>query len=245
MSSMSRNSCLPGRKRMSFTLIELLVVIAIIAILASMLLPALRSAQDRAKQISCTSRIKQVGMAVIFYADDNENWLPLEGGNGQARIQLVPYVDAAAAAKANAKNPDIWTGTNTWNALLEIKNANTVMNCPSLPERLLESSYPITGIGYSSRLGYSLTSTSYPPVRMREIEEPSSTISTGDTYDDFRCVNGEGNHWYNFHLYDGTSSPGPGTRHRNGINISLADGHVEWQTRAYLQGHTTLYMVKK
>ncbi|MFP4029822.1 MAG: type II secretion system protein, partial [Candidatus Brocadiia bacterium] len=62
--------------RRGFTLIELLVVIAIIAILAAMLMPALERARRAALQASCTSQIRQVGLAIHFYVNSNDSALP-------------------------------------------------------------------------------------------------------------------------------------------------------------------------
>jgi prepilin-type N-terminal cleavage/methylation domain-containing protein len=84
--------------RHAFTLIELLVVVAVIAILASLLLPALGRAKDRTNSISCLNQLKQLGMIMEFYADENNDYYPdhYNGGgiSGQHWLRAVaPYMN--------------------------------------------------------------------------------------------------------------------------------------------------------
>ena len=215
--------------RSRFTLIELLVVIAIIAILASMLLPALNGAKDKARQIACTNNQKQLGLGWLMYTDDyygfvvNSHWDPSDNATRYMRY-LSPYFNGTHP------NPGI---SNVIEACL---NPDSPWRCPSDTEEfngnLIHynecnngSDNPSCGYNY-----WELGIGSGFYVKLARITEPSATITFIDTQ--HRLESGDG---ASSCMTRGDGSGDPvgaidnyGDRHNGGLNLLFADGHSSY-----------------
>jgi prepilin-type N-terminal cleavage/methylation domain-containing protein/prepilin-type processing-associated H-X9-DG protein len=205
-------------KKRQFTLIELLVVIAIIAILASMLLPALNKARAKAKLIACTSNMKQQSNALAFYLNDynGEMWTRTtsEGADIPNSRRGSAYVFLLFPYFVQADTAGIVRGYE-WPSLKLRKNA-MVFHCPAEISLLYYRSY---GGNY-----FVFEKLHYLGGAIKRIAKPSTKGLALDSYYSSFCPTGS----YLDSQVKWNTYVSPGIdRHEGRQNVLFLDGHVE------------------
>jgi prepilin-type N-terminal cleavage/methylation domain-containing protein/prepilin-type processing-associated H-X9-DG protein len=188
--------------RRGFTLIELLVVIAIIAILAAILFPVFAKAREKARQTSCLSNCKQIGLASLSYAQDYDE-------------ALVPYAGVNMGPTLPTGFPTANINKNAlWYHELHpyVKNVQ-LFHCPS-------DSYKYVG-EFSYTFSYGLNSDYLSGTALGSIESPSETLLMTDAIL-YIVTYGNGTVNYSNQIKD---------RHNDGCNTTWADGHAKWMKK--------------
>ncbi len=230
------------RLRRAFTLIELLVVIAIIAILASMLLPALAQAKGKAHQVQCLNNQKQLVLATHLYVSDNTEWMPpMQIELVSARPTWRPFLFKYAGKTAGlfdcpAEKKDVY-------AL-----GNRVAPLPPNPKviGLAVTGENELGSGIGAVNVHWLAGGAQPPFgrpapdennlcRWDRLEKPVQVILFGDGHSDFDQLWPD-DHWWiwkelgnaNTSGFNRAAEKDPGaTRHNRKSNYAFGDGHAE------------------
>ena len=165
-----------------FTLIELLVVIAIIAILAAILLPALSAARTSARTATCLANLKQIGLAHINYASNNEGWIISTMLTNDTKtnwfLRLLSYVSTGDSAAGS------YTDSSTEKTLAVFKCPAEACGFGHSTEKLFYYSHyghNNVGLGTNSASPGTDTSGNFKPRNEASLKDPTLVLTTMDT----------------------------------------------------------------